>query len=120
MSKAVGPLLPELEVLGLLNASSRDSLKRSADEGKLLRLVDDDGQVRYPAWQFDLEQNRPYPVIEDLLKLCHEYHEDEWTLALFCGAPCIYLDGVRPADLLGDLDIARLLGALRKDLTPGH
>lgn len=96
----LGPLLKSHEAREALGGVSRAALGKAFQSGRLLRLRDERGRMRYPAWQFDPAAQSVRPGVSDVLALFRERDGDDWEVATFFTNPSPELDGQRPVSLL--------------------
>ena len=94
---ALGGLLSSSEARVMLGGLSREALRKQATGGRVIALRDENGRVRYPAWQFDAAAARSYPVVRTLSDRFREAGLSAWTLAAFCVAAQPELEGRSPA-----------------------
>ncbi len=116
----LGPLLKSHEAREALGGVSRAALGKAFQSGRLLRLRDERGRIRYPAWQFDPAAQSIRPGVAEVLALFGERGGDEWEVATFFTNPSPELKGERPVSLLAapgsaDTDaVERLLTAAQR------
>lgn len=96
----IGPLLTSSEARALLGEVSRQALSKRVSRRSVIRLTDERGSSRYPAWQFDLIGQRVYPAVPDVIRRFDAAGLDEWAVASFFGTPQPELADRRPADVV--------------------
>lgn len=80
---------------------------------ELVFAVSYDGELRYPAFQFDLQTRRPKPVFAPLLRVFRAHDASDWEVALWLTSPSPKL-GTQPLSVLdsrGD-DVVAAAGAM--------
>ncbi len=65
----LGPLPTSAEARLLLGGISREALSKKVKVGTVLRLKDERGLIRYPAWQFDPIAQAAHPAIKKLISM---------------------------------------------------
>lgn len=96
----LGPLLTSAEARALLGGISREALSKKVKVGTVLRLKDDRGLTRYPAWQFDPVAQTAFSTIETLISIYRKAGVGDRMVASFCATPQPELDDRQPAELL--------------------
>lgn len=95
-SKHLGPLLQTRDVGQLLGGRTRQAVSDLAKRGRLLALPNEDGELRFPAFQFS-ETGRPYPVLAGVLRQFAEVSVSPYTLASWFMTPQALLGRKTPA-----------------------
>lgn len=93
--EVLGPLLGVDEVQQRLGLSSRRELDKMVRRNQLLALPTPDGQIVYPAFQFD-EHGRVYPSIERIMRIFDGIVQTPYTVASWLRGPKDYLEGETP------------------------
>ncbi len=98
----LGELLDVKGVMQLLGVSTRQAVYDLVARHRLLGLRRDGGSMAFPAFQFDPDTGRGYPVIGDVLAAFETSGVDSYTVATWLATGQDELDGATPASLLAD------------------
>lgn len=97
LADAVGPVCTTASVMKLLGVS-RQHVDGLRDRGTILALSTADGQLVYPAFQFD--GSVISPTVQALLDIFRDINPDWWTVAAWMRRPREEWDGKSAVDLL--------------------
>lgn len=106
-AEQLGPVYRQSDVARLLGKSKQAV---SADK-RLLRLEMRNGEVGYPAFQFD--GRRQLPGVADVVAVLGPVVATSWTIASWLASPQPRLDGTRPLDLLAGGQVDAVVSAAR-------
>lgn len=107
--------LTSREIAELGQSKVRDGAAHAhgAESENKIFAMEFQGELRYPAFQFDVHSGKPKPVIEQVLAIVKGQWTG-WQLALWFVTPSGYLDDKTPLDKL-DAAPEAVLEALRKE-----
>lgn len=112
----LGPLLTSAEARLLLGGISREALSKKVKVGTVLRLKDERGLIRYPAWQFDPVAQAAHPAVRKLISMYRKAGIGDWMVASFCVTPQPELDDQKPAEILKKGENPELITAATRAL----
>ena len=92
----LGPLLEGQDVRELLRVKTRQAVSDLAKRGRLLALPTEQGELRFPAFQF-METGRPHPELPRILEMFNKASVSPYTIASWFSTPQILLKGKTPA-----------------------
>lgn len=83
----------------------------------LVFAIEHEGQLRYPAFQFDLDERRPKEIVADILAVFRSHEASDWEIALWFTSiqPAL---GAAPATALDSAPAAVLDAAQATYVTP--
>lgn len=110
-SAAVGPVYTTDTLRHWLGVT-RQAVAARAERGTILRLTTDEGDMVYPAFQFD-PAKRPLPGLSQVLKVLGGGVADPWTWAAWLNTPDE--TGTTNAQRLRAGDLATVLAAAARD-----
>lgn len=105
-NEVLGPFYTTRQVTSLLGGASRQALADRRRRGTLLGLKTTDGQLVYPAFQFD-EERRVLPGLGEVLRCFQDVDVDDWTVAGWLVSAMNALEGCSAIEWLhrgGDLE----------------
>jgi hypothetical protein len=93
---------------------SRQNVHAHMRRGNILGTQTADGELLYPAWQFD-DEGHLLPHLADVLRILRRTSPDAWANALWLTAPVDRFNGYSAVQMLWNGEVAPVLDAARHD-----